>query len=198
LENKELDLIIITGAPASGKMTIGQEIQKLTGYKLFYNHLSIKLVNQFFDFGTSNFVRLDRKIRFDIFNEIAKSAIEGLIFTIVWDYNEKEDETYINDIIKTFEGRKLNLGIVELNCNLKERLERNRTENRLYHKPSKRDIEFSDKLLLKEEELYRTTSKVGEFPDKHIFKINNTALSAKEVAKMVITKYGLKGNKHQQ
>ena len=78
-----MDLIIIFGPPASGKMTVGQELRKLTGYKLFYNHMSLELVNQFFDFGTSNFNNLDRKIRFEIFKEIAKSKITGLIFTIV-------------------------------------------------------------------------------------------------------------------
>jgi len=186
MENKEFDLIIICGAPASGKMTIGQEIQKLTDYKLFYNHMSIKLVNQFFDFGTPNFNNLDKSIRFKIFDEIAKSEITGLIFTIVWAFNEKDDEEYINQLIDVFNIRKLKLCIVELNCSLEERLKRNRTENRLKNKPSKRDIEFSDKLLLNEEELYRTVSKDNEFPDKEIMKIDNTTLSARKVADMII------------
>jgi len=188
MNNSEFDLIIICGAPASGKMTVGQELQKLTDYKLFYNHMSIKLVNQFFDFGTPSFNKLDRAIRFRIFSEIAESQIEGLIFTIVWAYNEKEDEEYINEIIAVFNDRKLNLCIVELNCDLDERLRRNRTENRLTHKPSKRDIEFSAKLLLNEEKLYRTISEDGEFRDKEIFKISNTHLSATEVAELILTK----------
>ena len=62
-----MNLMVLLGPPAVGKMTVGQALQKLTDYKLFYNHLSLELVNQFFDFGTPNFSNLDRQIRFDIF-----------------------------------------------------------------------------------------------------------------------------------
>ena len=192
MNKDEFNLVIICGAPSSGKMTIGQEVQKLTGYKLFYNHMSIKLVNQFFDFGTSSFNNLDKSIRFNIFKEVAKSEIKGLVFTIVWAFNEKEDEEYIDEIIEVFNDKALKTCIIELNCELGERLKRNRTENRLEHKPSKRDIEFSDKLLLNEEKLYRTISNKGEFPNKQILKINNTLLSAKEVAERIVEYYKLK------
>lgn len=181
-----LDLVIICGPPASGKMTVGQELQKMTGYKLFYNHMSLELVNQFFDFGTPNFRSLDKKIRFSIFEEIANSPIDGLIFTLVWDFNEKEDEEYIDEIIKVFKNRDLKVCIVELNCVLEERLKRNRHENRLKHKPSKRDVDFSDQLLLDSERRYRMNSLAEEFPDKPIFKIENTNLSAFETANLII------------
>ena len=181
-----MDLIIICGPPASGKMTVGQELQKLTGYKLFYNHLSLELVNQFFDFGTPNFNHLDRKIRFDIFEEIAKSEIPGLIFTIVWAFDHPEDAKYVEEMIAIFKNRNPKIGIVELICKQGERLKRNRTENRLQHKPSKRDLDFSDKLLRTEDELYRMNSLDGEFSDKQILKIENTHKTAKEVAERII------------
>jgi len=186
-----MELIIICGPPASGKMTVGHALQKITGYKLFYNHLSLELVNQFFDFGTVNFDRLDKKIRFSIFEEIARSEIPGLIFTIVWDFNLKEDEDYIDEIIQVFKDRKPKIHIIELNCDLEERLKRNKTENRLKHKPSKRDIEFSDKLLLTEHKLYRANSEEGELPEKKIFRIDNTNKSAKAVAELIVAHFKL-------
>ena len=64
-----MNVIIITGPPASGKMTVGRELSTLISYPLFYNHMSIELVVPFFDFGTPAFSRLNRKIRFEIFNE---------------------------------------------------------------------------------------------------------------------------------
>ena len=187
-----MDFIIICGPPASGKMTVGQELQKLTGFKLFHNHMSLELVNQFFDFGTPNFRNLDKKIRFDIFEEIANSDIDGLIFTIVWAFNEKEDEDYIDEIIDVFKKRQPKIGLVELACDLKERLRRNRHENRLKHKPSKRDVEASDKRLLYHDEKYRMNSLDGELPNKSIFKIQNTELTAKETAEKIIEHYDLK------
>jgi tRNA uridine 5-carbamoylmethylation protein Kti12 len=187
-----MKLVIICGPPASGKMTVGQELKKITGYKLFFNHMSLELVNQFFDFGTSNFKNLDKKIRFDIFEEVAKSEIPGLIFTLVWAFNEKEDEEYINMIIDIFKNRNPKVCLVELDCELEERLKRNRTDNRLSHKPSKRDVNISDKLLLSEDKLYRMNSLDGEFPEEKIMKIENTRKTAKEVAEMIIEHYELK------
>ena len=125
-----MNLIIISGPPASGKMTVGQELQKLTDFKLFYNHMSLKLVNQFFDFGTPHFRRLDKKIRFDIFEEVAQSELPGLIFTFVWAYNEKEDEDYVDEIVGIFSPRKPTVCFVELRCELEERLKRNKHPNR--------------------------------------------------------------------
>lgn len=92
---KAKKFIIIFGPPASGKMTVAFELGKLIDYKVFHNHMSIELVHSFFDFGTPAFSRLDKEIRFAIFNEVAKSDVKGLIFTLVWAFNEEEDEKYV-------------------------------------------------------------------------------------------------------
>ncbi len=188
----QFNLIIICGPPASGKMTVGQELKKITGLKLFYNHLSLELVNQFFDFGTPSFSRLDRKIRFDVFREVAKSDLNGLIFTMAWAFSEQDDEDYVDEIISVFDERKATVHIIELDCEQEERLRRNKTENRLKHKPTKRNLEFSEKLLKKEDTLYRMNTLKGELPTKKIWKINNTSRSAKEVAEMIASKYDLR------
>ena len=39
------NFIMICGPQAVGKMTVGQELAKLTGYKLFYNHILILNMN---------------------------------------------------------------------------------------------------------------------------------------------------------
>ena len=187
-----MHLVIIIGPPASGKMTVGQELSKIIGYKLFHNHMSLELVNQFFDFGTPNFQNLDKKIRFDIFDEIANSTIEGLIFTIVIAFDETEDEEYIDEIVRVFEKRNAELCFVELVCDLEERLHRNKTENRLQQKPSKTDIEASQKRLLYHEEKYRMNSTTEDWPSKSIFKIDNTHLSAKETAVKIMEHYSLR------
>ncbi len=189
MANKKMNLIIICGPPASGKMTVGQELQKKMGYKLFHNHLSLELVNQFFDFGTPNFRSLDKKIRFDIFEEIANSDLDGLIFTMVWAFDEKEDEEYIDEIIKVFSRRTPKVALVELVCDLEERLLRNRHENRLKHKASKRDVEASEKRLLYHDKKYRMNSAEGDLTNKSMFKIENTNLSAELVAEKIIAHY---------
>lgn len=182
-----MKLVFIVGPPAVGKMTIGQELKKITDLNLFFNHMSLELINQFFDFGTPPFRRLDKLIRFEIFKEIAKSDSPGLIFTLVWAFNEKEDEEYVDEIIDIFqkENKTFEVHFVELKADLSERLRRNKTENRLLHKASKRDVEASDKRLLHHEKEWRTNTFEGEFAERKIFKIDNTHLEPDEVAQKI-------------
>lgn len=189
--DKELKLVIICGPPASGKMTVGQSLEKLTTYRLFHNHMSLELVHKFFDFGTPNFKRLDKDIRFSIFKEVAKSDLDGLIFTMVWAFDEAEDEAYIDEIISIFKDRNLKLCLVELDCELDERLKRNAHENRLRHKPTKRDVDASNKRLLFHDKKYRMNSKPGDLTNKDMFVIKNTNLSPMGAAKKIIAHYKL-------
>ena len=45
-------LIMITGPQAVGKMRVGKEIEKITNFKVFHNHMTIDLVNNFFSYST--------------------------------------------------------------------------------------------------------------------------------------------------
>lgn len=186
-----MKFVLIVGPPAVGKMTVGQELAKITGLRLFHNHMSLELVNRFFDFGTPNFRNLDRNIRFAIFKEIADSDLDGIIFTLVWAFDEPEDETYVDEIIAVFQKRKPQVCIVELKASLEERLKRNRHPNRLKHKPSKRDVDASEKRLLYHDQTYRMNTNDGELPHKNIYTIDNTDLSPAEVAQIIKTKFSL-------
>jgi len=63
--------------------------------------------------------------------------------------------------------------------------------HRLEHKPLKRDLEFSEKVLLYDEDHYQTNTKEGDLPDKEIFKIDNTNITAAEAARLIQERYGL-------
>jgi cytidylate kinase len=186
-----MKLIILFGPPAVGKMTVGMALAKRTGLKLLYNHMTLELVNQFFPFGTTAFERLDKSIRFDIFREIASSDLKGLIFTLVWAINYEEDEQYVDEITEIFNNHGGEVLLVELKAHLSERLRRNKEELRLYHKPSKRDLETSEKSLISFEENYVMNSTESDFPDKDILRIENTNLSPDEVVEIIINHYKL-------
>jgi len=68
---------------------------------------------------------------------------------------------------------------------LEERLKRNKTENRLNNKASKRDLEWSEKDLLKSTTKYRLNSRQNEIKEYNYIRINNTNISAKDVAQML-------------
>jgi hypothetical protein len=79
-----MKLVIIFGPQAVGKMTVGYELEKITDLKLFHNHMTIELVSPFFSYGSDEGKRLVNLFRQEIFEAVAKSDLEGLIFTVVW------------------------------------------------------------------------------------------------------------------
>ena len=42
-----MKFVVIFGPQAVGKMTVGQEIEKITGLKLLHNHMTIELLEPF-------------------------------------------------------------------------------------------------------------------------------------------------------
>ena len=186
-----MKLVTIVGPQAVGKMTVGQELTKITGLKLFHNHMTIELVNNFFSYGTKQGKDLVHSFRMQIFEAVAKSDLEGLIFTYLWCFDEKEDEEYYCIIKDIFKKQGAEVYLVELEADLEERIKRNKTENRLLHKPSKRNLEWSKNDLMKYTEKYRLNSLPGEIKEGNYLRINNTNISAEEVAKMIKDKFEL-------
>jgi len=53
-----MTLVVIFGPPAVGKMTVGMEIERRTGLRLFHNHMTVDPVLQFFPYGSPSFIKL--------------------------------------------------------------------------------------------------------------------------------------------
>lgn len=80
---------------------------------------------------------------------------------------------------------------MELVAPQKVRLQRNTTENRLRHKPSKRNIALSNRLLLRDDRDHRMVSRPGELPFANYMKIDNTHLSAAATAAQIKARFDL-------
>ena len=87
IEGIFIKFVLIFGPQAVGKMTVGQELTKITDLKLFHNHMTIDLVSHFFDYGTKEGKRLVNLIRQEIFEEVSKIDLSGMIFTYLWAIN---------------------------------------------------------------------------------------------------------------
>ena len=184
-------LVFIVGPPAVGKMTVGEELARRTGYRLFHNHLSIEPVLRIFDFGTEPFNRLVSGFRQSVLDEVARSDLPGLIFTWVWAFDLASDSGAIERYSAPFRARGGRVLFVELEATLEERLRRNETEFRLAEKPSKRDVESSRRRLLEHEARYRFSSG-GEFDGREDWmRVDTTELQPAEVAELVIRRFGL-------
>ena len=108
-----------------------------------------------------------------------------LIFTLVFSFDHNSDWDFLKKEKKLFEENKGEVIIVELEADMKERLKRNKTANRLNNKPSKRNIEFTEKEIIEDMNIYRLNSVDGEFDGEQYLKINNTNLTANTVAQMI-------------
>ena len=186
-----MKFIMIFGPQAVGKMTVGHELEKITNLKLFHNHVTLELLTPIFGYGNKSVRKLSNLFRKEIFKEASKSDLEGLIFTYVWALNIKEDWEYVKETCNIFTSNGGTIYFVELEATLEERIERNKHPHRLVHKPTKRNLERSEKNLRKCLEVYRLNSNEGEIKEKNYIKINNTKINPDKVAKMIKEKFAL-------
>lgn len=185
-----MKLVIIFGPQAVGKTTVGLELEKFTGLKLFHNHMTMDLVAPFFYYETPTFRKLVKAFRLKMFREIAKSDLEGVIFTYAWGFNKPSNAAFIAQIVRIFKKQKGEIFYVELEADQKVRLKRNRSALRLSLKPNKKDLKASEKSLLDYDNKYVMNTDGRRFSKKSYIKINNTKLSPKETANLIASKFG--------
>ena len=183
-----MKLIFITGNAAVGKMTVGQELMKITDLRLFHNHMTIEPCIEIFGYYDCDVIR---RFRYVIFEEFAKSPNYGMIFTCMWAFDRREDWEFIESVIKIFEPFGTEFYCAELTASKEVRLLRNTTENRLKNKASKRNIEDSEKRLIRDDENWRFESYEGELPFENYIKIDNTDLAPDVVARLIKEKFKL-------
>ncbi len=183
-----MKLVFLFGNAAVGKMTVGQELMKLTGLRLFHNHMTIEPVLEIFGSFNGNAIKRLRQV---IFEEFAKTDAYGMIFTYMWAFDEQADWDYVAQVRSIFEPYHTEFYYVELVAPQQIRLERNTSANRLANKASKRDLESSNRRMLQDDENHRLESREGEIPFGNYMKIDNSKLSPKQVAQMIQDHFAL-------
>lgn len=174
----EPHMLWVIGPPAVGKMTVGAEIARLAGFRLFHNHMTIDLLTPFFAFGTPEFLRLIERVRVAFFDECAEAGMR-VIFTAGWRFDQPADRDEVDRYCEPYRQRGHRVSFLELRAPLATRLERNRTEPRL---SSKRLDWATDEALAESQSLHRLNSD-GDFPypGEHAL-IENADLSPGETA----------------
>lgn len=181
-------LLLLFGPPAVGKMTVGRAVAAASSFRLFHNHMTIEPLLETFGFGTPPFTTLNAEFRRRVLEEAAAHDVD-LLFTLVWALDHAEDVAGIESYVDIFDG---DVAFVELRADLGTRLERNRTEHRLLHKASKRDVEWSDGNLREMEERWVMTSEDGlhraeELLSRHPHLVlDTTGRSAEESAARIL------------
>ena len=182
-----MKLLLLFGNSAVGKMTVGQELTKITPLRLFHNHMMIEPVLEVFGQFRSDIIQ---KLRMVILEEFSNSEYYGLIFTYMMAFDDPSEYAYIQKIIDTLGVAEEDVCYAELVAPQAIRLERNATENRLLHKASKRNVEASNARLIRDDESHRMESRPGEIDSPNYIRIDNSHLSPMETARIIKERFG--------
>ena len=183
-----MKFVFLIGDAAVGKMTVGQELMKITDLRLFHNHMTIEPVLEIF--GQFNGKAISR-LRDVIFEEFAASGNYGMIFTYIWAFDQQSDWESIEHIKEIFAPYQTEFYYVELVAPQEVRLQRNATENRLAQKASKRNLELSNQRLIDTDITYRCVSNEGEIPFDNYLRIENSNLTAEQTAQQIKQHFNL-------
>lgn len=177
-----MKLLFLIGDAAVGKMTVGQELMKITELRLFHNHMTIEPVIEIF--GRYDGKTID-ELREVIFQNFAASGNYGMVFTLMMDFDLPSEWEYLEHIKSIFSPYGTEFYYVELIASQEIRLKRNGTENRLLNKASKRDLAVSNQRLIRDDQNHRCVSYEGEIPFDHYLRIDNSDKEPDEVAKII-------------
>jgi shikimate kinase len=173
-------LVFIYGPPASGKLTVAVELAKLTGFRLFHNHVSIQFVQSIFEFGTKTFWRLTGKYRLEMLDEAAKEGIDT-IFTFV--YSKGEDDRFVKNVLRRVRTHGGRVCFVRLYCDKEELIRRAKVSQR-----KKMGKVGTEKML---SDLFRKHNLDLEIPFRKSLSIDTTNQSPRNVAKSIARQYRL-------
>ena len=174
-------LVFIYGPPASGKLTVATELSKLTGFKLFDNHVSIQFVRSVFEFGTKTFSRLTGKYRLEMLEEAAKEGVD-VIFTFV--YGKGEDDQFVKQVLQRVRTHGGRVCFVRLYCDRKKLIKRAKATKR------KRMGKVSTEKLLNE--LFQRHDLESEIPFLKSLSIDTTNQSPRIAARSIAHQYKLR------
>ena len=183
-----MKLVLLIGNSAVGKMTVGQELAKITGLRLFHNHMMIEPVLEIFGQWRPD---VTQRLRQVIFEEFAKTDLYGMIFTYMWAFDMQLDWDYVDWVKGIFGLPEEDVYYVELIAPQEVRLERNATENRLKNKASKRNVTESNARLLRDDQNWRCESYPGEITHPNYLRLENADLPAAEAARIIKEQFNL-------
>ena len=110
-----MDLVYLYGPPGVGKLTVGEALARLTGYRLSHNHLSIECVRPVLDPDTEAFWRVVNRIRVLVIEE---AALGGVDLIITEAYSSPKDDAGVIEMCVLVEKCGGRICPVQLTCAL--------------------------------------------------------------------------------
>lgn len=172
-----MKLIIIHGAPASGKFTIAKELEKITDYKLFHIHSLYDFLENVFEERYYTSLGILNRTSLDIFEQAAEANLDGLIYT----YAElaTDDFAFMKEIVGRLKKYNVEINLVHLVCSPDE------LHKRIDNASRKQFAKTTDSKELAR--LLENKDYISTFPDIDTLEIDTEETSPKESAKNIKT-----------
>jgi AAA domain len=175
-----MKLIFIYGAPGTGKLTVAREVSRLTGLRLFHNHLTVDLAASLFDHGSAEYFDYVRHLRIEAFERAAKADVD-LVFTFWYSSISAPSVERYRNVIETAGGEVL---FTRLHCR-PEILEQRVTS------ASRQNWKISSVQELRDAFAQYPTSFVDAISGTQL-EIDNSDLEPEVVAGQIVTHFGLR------
>ena len=175
-----MKLIFIYGPPAAGKLTVAEELGRLTGIAVWDNHRSLDAVLPLFAFGTPSINRLVELIRVSVLEEAARERVDA-IFTFV--YAHPGDISHVGRLAGAVERHGGEVCFVQLVCSPEAQEERVVAEDRA-RRQKIRSAEFVRAMRDAHDLL-------TPIPDRDSLTIDTTHIAPAEAAARIAAHYGL-------
>ena len=173
-------LIFIYGPPASGKLTIAQELSKITGIPVFHNHLTRDLVQSIYPDTLDENYTLVNTLRNNVFEYCTQHGTD-LIFTFV--YSGHDDDESVQRKVNAVRSNGGQVLFVQLNASREHLLERVDAKSRKLHN------KLTDRTILNS--LLNDLSD-APIPNEMIFNIDTATVQPAEAGKLIVDYYKLK------
>lgn len=173
-----MKLIVIYGAPASGKLTVAKAVAEKTGYKLFHNHATIDLLKELLEFGTPEFKKLNQQLRLDLLQGAARQGVlKGVIYTFV--YDRMADDQFVEELQSIAQKESIDLQFIQIYCEEDELLKRVTGDSRKAY----RKIHSAEDLS----KYLKTGDFLSKISNVESLQIDSTKLTLKQTVEKVLT-----------
>jgi AAA domain len=170
-----MQLIFIYGDPGTGKLTVARELQKLTGLKLFHNHLTVDLASSLFGYDNPDYFDYVRSLRLEAFERAANANI-SLIFTFWYSSISQPSVEKYRQVVESRGGKVL---FVRLHCRPEILEQRVISASRQNWK------------IASVPDLRAALENTGDVIPGTLLEIENSDLSPEIVAELIVTKLEL-------
>lgn len=174
-----MELLFLYGPPASGKLTIAEEISQQTGLPIFHNHLTRDLVAEVFPRSLSENYQLVTDLRNNVF---AYCAAHGHSIIFTWVYDGPDDDAALTSMVEAVCSNGGTVRFVEIQASIEDLAKRVVQESRKRHK------KLSDPEKLRQFISIKPTASV---PYADIFMVDSSKNSATESARLIIDHFQL-------